>query len=38
MFADDFMLYYTGNNWDRIYNIVQNKLNVFTKWITDNML
>ena len=38
MFADDCMLYYTGNNWKTIFDIVQLDLNCFVEWTTNNML
>ena len=38
MFADDCMLYYTGNNWENVYKTVQADLNRFVDWTVDNML
>ena len=38
MFADDCMLYYNGNNWKTIFDIVQLDLNCFVEWTTNNML
>ena len=38
MFADDCILYYSGNNWARIHNVLQSDLNRFVNWTTYNRL
>ena len=38
MFADDWVLYYVGNNWNTVKNIVQHDLDNFTKWCSENAL
>ena len=38
MFADDCVLYYSGNNWNNVYDIVQKDLRDFEDWTRRNML
>ena len=38
MFADDCVLYLSGNNWKNVYDIMQNDLNVFVNWSERNGL
>ena len=38
MFADDCMLYLSGNNWNTMFNIVQSELDIFIDWTKQNML
>ena len=32
MFADDCILYYSGNSWDTVYEILQDDLDRFVNW------
>ena len=36
MFADDCVLYYTGNNWNNVHERMQDDLNRFVAWCTAN--
>ena len=38
LFADDCILYYTGNNWENVYSVLQNELTKFVNWTAKNML
>ena len=38
MFADDCMLYYSGNNWNTVYAVLQSDLDRFVNWTSENML
>ena len=38
MFADDCVLYISGNNWPAIYDKLQNDVNAFVSWINENAL
>ena len=38
MFADDCILYYCGNNWHGIHQVMQRELNRFTEWTIKNNL
>ena len=38
MFADDCILYYCGNNWNNIHQIMQGELNMFIEWTVKNSL
>ena len=38
MFADVCVLYYSSNNWDTVYNVLQDELHRFDLWIFRNML
>ena len=38
IFADDCVLYYTGNNWESVHAIIQNDLDRFIDWMSNNIL
>ena len=38
MFADDCVLYFTGNNWQNIHAIMQEDLDNFVSWTSNNRL
>ena len=38
MFADDCVLYFTGNNWNVVYNALQSDLDRFVHWTEENCL
>ena len=38
MFADDCILYYCGNNWNSIHQVMQRELNMFSEWTVINNL
>ena len=38
MFADECVLYYTGNNWNNIYGTIQGDLDIFVNWCIKNGL
>ena len=38
LYADDCVLYFTGNNWDTIHTVIQSDLTQFVRWATMNML
>ena len=38
MYADDCMIYCTGNNWDRVHNTLQQSLAYVTRWLGQNAL
>ena len=38
MFADDCVMYYSSNNWDNVFNVLQEELNKLDLWNYRNML
>ena len=38
MYADDCIIYCTGNNWDRVHNTLQQSLGYVTRWLGQNAL
>ena len=38
MYADDCLIYKTGNNWERMVPIIQDGLDRFQSWCVDNCL
>ena len=38
MYADDCVLYYTGNNWNTVYDVLQSDLSKLVDWTSRNML
>ena len=37
LFADDCVLYYSGNNWNTVQTVLQQELNFFENWAMRNM-
>ena len=38
LFADDCVLYYSGNNWNMVHDVLQGELGRFEIWTNRNML
>ena len=38
LFADDCVIYYSGNNWNTVYTVLQRELDLFENWTKRNRL